>query len=256
MLRLDRMVQRCSIVRLMRTIAGDTAARPTTPIARRDAPSVVDGVELVDRILAEFKTFIGEMRCVGTERLLKAGVSMSHLHVMGILSRHGDTPMSKLADLLDVSMSNATGLVDRMEERGFVERVRVPDDRRVVLVRLTDRGRATLDEADVVRRDLIGRVLRRLEAPQLRRLEASLADVHIAVAGLLAEEGQEIFAAAHPLWHTHGRAVEQSHGPEHSHATEPGPSAVTAADDHDHDHDHDGSTRSTTGSTTDHSPAT
>ena len=49
-------------------------------------------------------------------------------------------PMSRLAEMLDVSLSNATGLIDRMEERGFVERIRVPDDRRVVLVQ-RDRGR-------------------------------------------------------------------------------------------------------------------
>ncbi len=201
----------------MRTIAGDSAASPALPIARRDAPSVDDGVELVDRILAEFKTFIGEMRCVGTERLLKAGVSMSHLHVMGILSRHGDTPMSRLADLLDVSMSNATGLVDRMEERGFVERVRVPDDRRVVLVRLSERGRETLEEADLVRRDLIGRVLRRLEPDQLKRLETTLEEVHGAVTSLLLEEGPELFATAHPLWHTHGRVPDHLHDLSHDH---------------------------------------
>ena len=228
MFRLDRMVQACSIIRLMRTIAGEPAASPATPTARRDAPSVVDGVELVDRILAEFKTFIGEMRCVGTERLLKAGVSMSHLHVMGILSRHGDTPMSRLADLLDVSMSNATGLVDRMEERGFVERVRVPDDRRVVLVSLTDRGRATLDEADLVRRDLIARVLRRLEPAQLERVETTLREVHDAVAGMLLEEGPEMFAAAHPLWHAHGRGGDQGHPTDHSYST-----ADAVAHDHD-----------------------
>ena len=48
--------------------------------------------------------------------------------------------MSRLAELLDVSFSNATGIVDRMAERGLVERVRVPDDRRVVLVRIGRQG--------------------------------------------------------------------------------------------------------------------
>jgi len=157
---------------------------------------------------------------------------MSHLHVMGILSRHGDTPMSRLADLLDVSMSNATGIVDRMEERGFVERVRVPDDRRVVLVRLTATGRATLDEADVVRRDLITRVLGRLDADQLGRLETSLTDVHGAVVAVLADEGLDIFTTAHPLWHTHGRAVDHDHpayGSEHHHHDVAGATASHAS---------------------------
>ncbi|MBF6605279.1 MAG: MarR family transcriptional regulator [Chloroflexi bacterium] len=157
--------------------------------APADRPALEVRPELVDRIMDELHHFIGELRCAGTERLVRAGVSMSHLHVMGLLARDGDAPMSRVADLLDVSLSNATGMVDRMAERGFVERVRVADDRRVVLVRLTDRGRAVLDEAEVIRRDLVEHLLARLEPSQLERLALTLADVHAAVAGLVAEEG-------------------------------------------------------------------
>ena len=202
------------ILHHMRTIDTDpTAPAGATPDADSAAVSATSAVrgtaaegfpterELVDRIMAEFRVFIRELRCVGTERLVKAGVSMTNLHVMGLLSHHGEMPMSKLADLLDVSLSNATGLVDRMEERGFVERIRVPDDRRVVMVRLTGRGAATLEEAEIVRRDLIDRILGRLDAIQLGRLAQSLADVHEAVAGLLASDGPAMFATAHSHWH-------------------------------------------------------
>ena len=90
---------------------------------------------------------IGSLRCAGTGRMVKAGISMTHLHILWVLEHHGDLPMSRLAELLDVSLSNATGLIDRMEERGLVERVRVPDDRRVVLVRASAEG------ARIARRD-------------------------------------------------------------------------------------------------------
>lgn len=162
----------------------DTSAKPAADPA---SPSVAP-TELVERIMDEFHRFIGELRCAGTERLVRAGVSMTHLYVMGLLAQHGNAPMSRVAELLDVSLSNATGIVDRMEERGFVERVRVADDRRVVLVRLTDRGRTVLDEAEVLRRDLIERLLSRLDAVQLRRLSTTLADVHGAVGSLIAED--------------------------------------------------------------------
>ncbi len=169
------------ILRMIRsTVTAAAPAEPSSFEARRD---------LVDRIMDELHHFVGELRCAGTERLVRAGVSMSHLHVMGLLARDGDAPMSRVADLLDVSLSNATGMVDRMAERGFVERVRVADDRRIVLVRLTDRGRAVLDEAEVIRRDLVERLLAQLEPSQLERLALTLADVHAAVAGLVVEEG-------------------------------------------------------------------
>ena len=69
---------------------------------------------------------------MGGDRMRQGRVSMTHLHILSMLDHHGELPMSRLADLLDVSLSNATGLIDRMEERGLVERVRDPDDRRVV----------------------------------------------------------------------------------------------------------------------------
>ena len=67
---------------------------------------------------------------------------MAQLHILYTLQRNGEMPMSRLAEVLNVSLSNATGLIDRIEERGFIERTRVPEDRRIVLVRVTAGRRA------------------------------------------------------------------------------------------------------------------
>ena len=42
---------------------------------------------------------MGELKCLGSERLVRLGISMSQLHVMHLLDRHGDIPMSRLAEL-------------------------------------------------------------------------------------------------------------------------------------------------------------
>src|SRR3990172_5450913 len=129
----------------MRTIdATETTRDDETPIAA---------------IAAGIHDMIAGFRCAGTGRLVKAGVSMTNMHVMWLLEHHGDLPMSRVADLLDVSLSNATGIVDRMEERGLVERIRVPDDRRVVLVRIAARGLEALDEMEAVKHDRLQAIL-------------------------------------------------------------------------------------------------
>lgn len=56
--------------------------------------------------------------------------------------------MSALAQRIDAALPAATGIVDRLERDGFVERLRDDHDRRVVLVGLTDKGRATSRQAD------------------------------------------------------------------------------------------------------------
>lgn len=48
--------------------------------------------------------------------------------------------MSELAGLSDLSSAHLTGIVDRLEARGFVKRERSDEDRRVVMVSLTDEG--------------------------------------------------------------------------------------------------------------------
>jgi DNA-binding MarR family transcriptional regulator len=157
----------------------------TTAVTGAATPATEEAVEaLRDRIVADLHRTISALRCAGTGRLVRAGVSMTHLHVLWMLQHHGDMPMSRIADLLDVSLSSATGIIDRMEERGLVERVRVPDDRRLVLVRPAADGLRALDDVETVKHDRLRAVLGRLDARQLERLARSFDDV---AAALVAE---------------------------------------------------------------------
>ena len=170
----------------MRTITESDPEATASPPAR-DAT--------LDRILVELQEMISGLRCSGTGKMVKLGISMTHLHILWLLDHHGDLPMSRLADLLDVSLSNATGLVDRMEERGIVERVRVPDDRRVVLVRVAAEGVRVRDEVEAMRQDRLKAVLGRLDPTQLERVLAATIDLRRAAA--------EEIGADHLVAHTH-----------------------------------------------------
>lgn len=171
----------------MRTI-GDVAGAPVD-----ESP--------LGRITTGIHDMIAGFRCAGTGRLVKAGVSMTHMHVLWLLVHHGDLPMSRLADLLDVSVSNATGIIDRMEERGLVERVRVPDDRRVVLVRIATGGLQALDEMEAVRQDRLQSILGHLDEAQLESVAAALDAIRAAV---VAELGPDFLAG-----HEHHLAPRQ-----------------------------------------------
>lgn len=131
------------------------------------------------------------MRCGSTERLVRRNLSMTHVHVLWLLEHHGAMAMSRLAEFLDVSLSNATGLIDRMEERGLVERVRVPDDRRVVLVRPAAGGRLALEENELVRREQMRTVLSQLDPGQLERALAAFRDIRAAIEAASGIAGQE-----------------------------------------------------------------
>ena len=137
------------MLHLMRSIPDDGATPPVL------ATEAVD----VDSILTEVNGWVGELRCASMGRLVQGRVSLSQMHVLWLLQHHGELSMSRLAELLDVSLSNATGLIDRMAERGLIERSGVPDDRRVVLVRPADGGLQALSETETSRRERMRAVL-------------------------------------------------------------------------------------------------
>ena len=132
--------------------------------------------------MTDLHDMIAGFRCAGTGRLVKAGVSMAHMHVMWLLEHHGELQMTRLAEMLDVSMSSATGIVDRMEERGLIERARVPDDRRVVEVRLTSLGVQALETIEAIKQDRLRDILGHLDSAELAGVAGALGAIRRAVA--------------------------------------------------------------------------
>lgn len=156
--------------------------------AKTAVPGSPSTEPLIDAIVDELHQMIGSLRCAGTGRMVKAGISMTHLHILWVLEHHGELPMSRLADMLDVSFSNATGLIDRMEERGLVERIRVPDDRRVVIVRASEKGSRMRDEIEALKQDRMRSILGRLAPDQLTRIHGAIGDLRLAAAAEIGSE--------------------------------------------------------------------
>jgi DNA-binding MarR family transcriptional regulator len=69
--------------------------------------------------------------------------SLNPHRVVGLLPR----AMGELAADLDVRLSTMTGVVDQLEEKGLVERVDHPDDRRSLHVKLTVKGQTLYHDA-------------------------------------------------------------------------------------------------------------
>ena len=72
------------------------------------------------------------------------------LHSLRMLEPGVETPMRALAQQLFCDPSNVTGIVDRLEARGLIERRSLETDRRVKIIRLTPEGQRV--RAEVVER--------------------------------------------------------------------------------------------------------
>ena len=111
-------------------------------------------------------------------------LSLVHVNVLAVLDIDGPMPMGGLAEALDVSQASATGIVDRMEQRGLVERRRIDDDRRVVRVALTDEGRRLIAGMAAERREHLAAMLETLTDAELEGLLVGTRALHRARACL------------------------------------------------------------------------
>jgi DNA-binding MarR family transcriptional regulator len=147
--------------------------------APRGDPSKPDDV--IELIVRELRGALKELRRSTAERIIRQGVSMTQIHVLWLLDNHGELPMSRLAELLAVSPSNSSGLIDRMVERQLVERRRVQDDRRLVVVGIGPEGSRLLRELEEVHHDGLRRALGRLEPQRLAAVLTAFSDFRAAI---------------------------------------------------------------------------
>ena len=96
--------------------------------------------------------------------------SLIHLNVLTLLEDDGSASMGELAQALDVSVASMTGIADRMERRGLVERRRDETDRRRVVVQATEAGRDVFRQIADRRREALGKLLAQLDQGELEGL--------------------------------------------------------------------------------------
>lgn len=95
-----------------------------------------------------FESAMALIDVLGAEMERDAGIPMRWYDVLIHLEEAPDgLRMKDLAERILYTKSGFTNVVDRMEKQGFVKRVRPENDRRSILVVLTDTGRKKMDEA-------------------------------------------------------------------------------------------------------------
>jgi DNA-binding MarR family transcriptional regulator len=133
--------------------------------SKDDTPSTDADVE---RVLDGYRELIHVLSAARTPELPDSSVTMAQMRVMMVLSGVAEARMSELAASLGISLSTASGLVDRLVEAHFVARHTVESDRRQVVVTLTSEGAAFLDH------------FQELGLSQLRELLAQISPTDVA----------------------------------------------------------------------------
>jgi DNA-binding MarR family transcriptional regulator len=122
-------------------------------------------------------------------------VSLPQLRMLVILEMEGDSTMGDLARRAGVTMPTATASVNALVDGGYATRRRAQYDRRVVLVRITAKGREAMEELNQERRERLRTLLAHLGPDEQVQLvdafEAILRLFREIDAALEADEGSE-----------------------------------------------------------------
>ena len=95
-------------------------------------------------------------------------------YVLATIGYAGGMPFSNIGEKMMVTVSNLTGIVDRLEEKGLVVRERDSRDRRVVRVMLTDKGGKLYRSTIPLFEKSISEVFSPLGKPQQKELASLL----------------------------------------------------------------------------------
>ena len=144
-----------------RVLGGWRTARPELEV---DALQVTARLSRIGPLLAKRQEAVFDQFGLGRGEV----GALSALRVAGPPYRLSPTRLGKG---LMLSSAGVTSRIDRLERRGFVRRLRDPDDRRGVLVELTESGLDVVDAAVVALTKSDRQLLERLDADELRLFE-------------------------------------------------------------------------------------
>ena len=144
----------------------------------------------VDSILEAIVYLYTESRRITKEVARSAELTGPQLTVLKVLESLGDISLSELSERIRAQNSTVTGIIDRMEREGLVVRARSTEDRRVVHIRLTEKGARIARDIAVEPMEVFRGALESLSAGEVRDLLRILTKIAQRVQGIVKRDGK------------------------------------------------------------------
>jgi len=143
-----------------------------------------------DKRIEEYAEELGELiptiaRAIHTEtspevvrQVFDIDVSPPEFFVLSYLPAEREPNMSEIGGALSIDFSTLTRLVNKLVDKSLVERRSDPQDRRVVRVRLTERGKEIMLMVEKEKKRRIVSILRRLSNEEIESLLRIMRIIH------------------------------------------------------------------------------
>ncbi|MFT5470660.1 MAG: DNA-binding MarR family transcriptional regulator [Verrucomicrobiales bacterium] len=105
-------------------------------VKENETTNSAEAGRLADFIMFTQRSFLLDL----SKELNKGNISYAQFFLLGYLAKEEFLTMTDISKKMGHSTAAATGLVDRLEKLGYVQRLHAADDRRKVMVQITRKG--------------------------------------------------------------------------------------------------------------------
>lgn len=116
-----------------------------------------------DQVLVSLRQIIRAIDLHSKRLERESGLTGPQLLVMQLIGTSGETTAGVIAREVSLSQATVTSILDRLEKKGLLERVRSTDDKRKVMVSLTEEGGKALEKAPTLMQESFIKAFNHLE---------------------------------------------------------------------------------------------
>lgn len=130
--------------------------------------------EILNRLLVQLFNDILHIEEKAMKNTEFTDLSITEIHTIEAIGTEGNRTMGEIAHDLRITVGTLTTAINRLIKKGYVERKRIEEDRRVVLVSLTESGKAVFLTHSVFHKEMIDEILENFQGEDLEVLNKIL----------------------------------------------------------------------------------
>jgi len=144
-------------------------------VEEKNSKEYLDMIAIIEK---DMRYISGIIKQKGREILSNYTITPPQFVALQWLFEDGDMTIGELSNKMYLAFSTTTDLVDRMEKNELVQRVKDPNDRRVVRIHLLDEGKRLIDEVIKKRQMYLQEVLGNYSLDEVEHLKDNFIRLH------------------------------------------------------------------------------
>lgn len=134
--------------------------------------------EILNRLLVQLFNDILHIEEKSMKNTDFDNLSITEIHTIEAIGMEGNRTMGEIAHDLRITVGTLTTSINRLIKKGYVQRKRIEEDRRVVLVSLTESGKKVFDVHSVFHKEMIDEIIENFNGDELELLTKALGKVN------------------------------------------------------------------------------